>query len=564
MQNYMKSKEVTFKPTPPLKRTYTLPSIIVLFPQHQCKSSFRKFTTKSIKTYTTQYNKNMIHNLSNNTLTEDGSSALTKGLSFVPTPTKTFKQETNESWNKFKTRMLTQYFFRNNIHVFKRKSNWTPPPSGNPTLVDFFTRTEQELISINTSCRKSYSNLTLQEKIALNNLKNSQSIVIKPCDKDGGICIMNIRDYLTKIHLHLQDHDKYKPHTYNPPSAIANDACTLIEYMHSQHIIDKATMEFLLPPKNTRTPLFYGLPKIHKPDCPLRTIACGCNAPTDHLSAYITHFTQPLAGNLPSYIKDTKHFLNLVEKIPPLPFNALLVTADVTYLYTNIPHEEGIAAVIHFMEKYRHLLPTNCPPPNIVRTMLDFILKHRTFKFMDTYIHQILGTSMGTRMAPPYANLFMGKEECTIILTFLHLIYFWKCFIDDIFFIFLGSHSQLKFLMTFMNTISPTIKYAFTSSEQTVSFLGVQIYLSESRKLKTKLYKKPTDCMTLLHFNSHHPLSCKEGIIYSQALRYNMIISEDPILQEELNNLTRILLARAYPLHLIIKKIKKTLNHNRS
>ena len=54
--------------------------------------------------------------------------------------------------------------------------------------------------------------------------------------------------------------------------------------------------------------------------------------------------------------------------------------------------------------------------------------------------------------------------------------------------------------------------------------------------------------MSLLHFHSHHPLSCKEVIIYSQALRYNMINSENDILQEELNNLTRILLAHIYPL----------------
>ena len=85
----------------------------------------------------------------------------------------------------------------------------------------------------------------------------------------------------------------------------------------------------------------------------------------------------------------------------------------------------------------------------------------------------------------------------------------------------------------------------------------MQIYLSESRKLKTKLYKKPTN-------HSHHPLSCNKGIIYSQALRYNMIISEDHILQEYLDNLTRILLARAYPLHLIIKNIKNALTYNRN
>ena len=212
---------------------------------------------------------------------------------------------------------------------------------------------------------------------------------------------MNTKDYLTKIHTYLQDRNTYKPLTYNPTSAIVNDTCTLIEYIHSQHIIDKATKEFLLLMKNTRTPLFYGLPKIHKPGYPLHPIVSGRDGPTDHLSAYVTHFIQLLASNLPSHVKDTKYFLNLIEKLPALPPNALLVTADVTSLYTNIPHEEGIAAVIHFMEEYKHLLPTNCPPPHIVRIILDFILKHSTFKFMDTHIHHILGTSMGTRMAPP-------------------------------------------------------------------------------------------------------------------------------------------------------------------
>ena len=294
---------------------------------------------------------------------------------------------------------------------------------------------------------------------------------------------MNTRDYLTKIHAHLHDRSTYKPITHNPKSAIANDACTLIKYMRSQHIIDKATMEFLLSRKNTHTPLFYRQPKIRKLDCSLRPIVCGCDGPTDHLSPYITHFIQLLASNLQSHIKDTKHFPNLIEKLPSFPSNALLVTADVTFLYRNIPDNEDIAAVIHFMEKYRHLLPTNCPPPHIVHAILDFILKHSTLKVMNTHIHQVLGTSMGTRMGFPYANLFISKEERTIIL----IIYFWRRFVDDIFFIFLGSHFQLKSLMTFINTSSPNIKYMFTYSEQTAYFLDVQIYLSESKKSKAKL-----------------------------------------------------------------------------
>ena len=62
--------------------------------------------------------------------------------------------------------------------------------------------------------------------------------------------------------------------------------------------------------------------------------------------------------------------------------------------------------------------------------------------------------------------------------------------------------------------------------------------------------------MTPLSFHSHHPLSCKEVIICSQALQYNMIISEDHILQEEFNNLTRIILACTDLLHSIIKNEK--------
>ena len=112
-----------------------------------------------------------------------------------------------------------------------------------------------------------------------------------------------------------------------------------------------------------------------------------------------------------------------------------------------------------------------------------------------------------------------------------------------------------------MDTISPTIKYTFTYFEQTVIFLDGKIYLSKTRKLNTKLYRKPTVCKTLLHFHPQHPIICKEGIIYYQALRYNMIISEDHILQEQLNKLTHILLAHACLLHLIKKALTCSRSH---
>ena len=111
---------------------------------------------------------------------------------------------------------------------------------------------------------------------------------------------------------------------------------------------------------------------------------------------------------------------------------------------------------------------------------------------------------------------------------------------------------------------SPTLTNFFTRTEQDLISINTPRRKTYSNLTKTKLYRMPTDCITLLHFHSHHTLSCKEGIIYSQALRYNMIITEDHILKEELSNLTRILLAHAYPLHLIIKNIKELLTRSRN
>ena len=261
--------------------------------------------------------------------------------------------------------MVTQYFFHSNIHDKSPPLSFKGGPVGhtqhsfeNPTLTNFFTRTEQDIISVNTLCRKTYGNLILQEKPALNNLKNNQYIVIKPCDKGGGICIMDTSDYLTKIHTRLEDQNTYKPLTCNPTSAIVNDTCTLIEYIYSRHMIDKVVNEFLLPPKNTcNTSLLWASQNSQSRLPSPRVFGC------DGTTAYDTHFTQPLASNLHSRIKDTRRFLNLMEKLPPLPPNAVLVTSDFTSLCTNIPHKDGIAAVIHFIEEYKHLISTTVYRP---------------------------------------------------------------------------------------------------------------------------------------------------------------------------------------------------------
>ena len=115
----------------------------------------------------------------------------------------------------------------------------------------------------------------------------------------------------------------------------------------------------------------------------------------------------------------------------------------------------------------------------------------------------------------------------------------------------------------FMNNLHPTIKFTFEHSTQEISFLDMKTLIGTDRRLSTTLYRKPTDCAALLHFHSNHSLKCKESIVLSQALRYNLLITDGTLLQKELDSLAISLLVRQYPLEIITRNISKALLYSR-
>jgi hypothetical protein len=59
------------------------------------------------------------------------------------------------------------------------------------------------------------------------------------------------------------------------------------------------------------------------------------------ISEFIDFHLRPFIENLPSHIKDTTDYLKKMENLT-IPENTTLVTMNVTSLYTNIPHDDGI------------------------------------------------------------------------------------------------------------------------------------------------------------------------------------------------------------------------------
>jgi hypothetical protein len=59
----------------------------------------------------------------------------------------------------------------------------------------------------------------------------------------------------------------------------------------------------------------------------------------------------PLVKDLPSYIKDIKHALQILQNIHFHGTHKFIFTMDVKSLYTVIPHHDGLRAVKFFLDK---------------------------------------------------------------------------------------------------------------------------------------------------------------------------------------------------------------------
>ena len=126
-----------------------------------------------------------------------------------------------------------------------------------------------------------------------------------------------------------------------------------VNRMHKDKLIKDKTKQYLIQ-SDVKPGRFYILPKIHKPGNPGRPIVSSNSHPTERLSHFVDYHLQPLVHKLPSFVKDTNDFLNKLLTIGNLPANSLLVTLDVSSLYTNISHKEGINACEHFLRTSSH------------------------------------------------------------------------------------------------------------------------------------------------------------------------------------------------------------------
>ena len=85
---------------------------------------------------------------------------------------------------------------------------------------------------------------------------------------------------------------------------------------------------------------------------------------------------------------------------------------------------------------------------------------------------------MGTKMAPSYANLFLGYFEAKALENAPFQPHTWFRYIDDIFMIWTEGLDNPKVFIDYLNSIHPTIPMALTYAKKPISFSTFTILLS--------------------------------------------------------------------------------------
>ena len=515
-------------------------------------------------------NSSQVVNLSSEILTPIQVKILTYGLNFCPTPLSENGGELKTDLNKFHRRLRLAAKFEDeedptqtsgdlldpNLHSsdpfkhrkFKPISSYNPV--GPPNLEAMINTNELDF-NKRPELGKYNQNISQLERRAIVDLKNNHNIIIKPADKGSAVVIQNRSDYLNEGFKQLSDDKFYKKTDLDLTKRHNDEIKKFVSKIYREDEIDTSVYLYLTE-FECRTSRLYLLPKIHKKTFPPpgRPIVSANGSPTERISQLVDHFLNPPTQlYIKSYVQDTTDFIKKIMGTDILPQDCLLVTLDVTSLYTNIPNNLGIEAAAELLLKHRpqpYVKPSNA---NLIH-LLKLVLTKNNFQFNGENYLQVGGTAMGTKVAPSFANTFMGKFETKFVYPYKLQPLLFLRYLDDIFMIWQHGLTELRKFHTYLNSCLPTIKFTLEFSDQQITFLDTLVRLRQNR-LETDLYCKPTDSHNYLLYKSAHPQKCKDSIPYSQFLRIRRICSNVEDFDKHVLEFTSHFIRRGYPIPLL-------------
>lgn len=492
---------------------------------------------------------------------------LAKGLKFIPTPKTSDKDELQSSLDRLFRSLKIKLYFNNHVNklpntqqAFKPKFHipkltWNPPVE-NKTLSIYIERTQQLFNQIYKNLQYTQfhfpRNTTKSERIFITTIKNDNSLIIKPSDKNLGIALMDKSWYINEIERQLNDTDTYKSADKNTIVSLIQEVITDIHQLLQRFptYFTEQAKKFLTHKTQTeqiQVPVIYILPKVHKPKLTGRPIVPSHSWCTSALSKWLDDQLQSLKPFITTTIKDSKTLVNQLEKLRIPHQNCVLITADVNSLYTEIPTADGITLMQNFLREY----VTDAKLRMLYLRSLEIILYNNGLEFNGKFFIQIKGTAMGTSVAPIYADIFLFMLEIPTLKKLSFTPLFYVRYLDDILIILEHAHQTIE-LTTGLNNMHKNIVLDFKVNQESNEYLDLEIYKGKRFKslniLDIKVHQKSMNMYLYIPYRSFHTQHNKSGLIKTELIRYIRISSSfDDYLKTKKALYTR-LIARGYPI----------------
>ncbi len=123
-----------------------------------------------------------------------------------------------------------------------------------------------------------------------------------------------------------------------------------------------------ISPMETSFDLAYGLPTIHKPNNPLRTIVSLVDSPSYKLSKWMFGRLRPLIAGSEYSISNSRLFLESIKNTNISP-RECMVSFDMESLFTCIPLELARETIVNLLDYFN----LNLPPTTTIK-MLEHCL----------------------------------------------------------------------------------------------------------------------------------------------------------------------------------------------
>jgi hypothetical protein len=159
---------------------------------------------------------------------------------------------------------------------------------------------------------------------------------------------MNKCDYERKALDLLDDNTTYERVQSYPTKRLQRKVTKVLNDMRHNHILTDNEYH-RMKPGDSVLPLFYGQPKIHKPNIPLRPIIAFCGATTYNLAKELSNRLRPLTLKSNHMLKNTRDFIERIKDIE-IDHDEVMVSFDVKSLFTCIPLDYARNCILEFIE----------------------------------------------------------------------------------------------------------------------------------------------------------------------------------------------------------------------